>query len=111
MAPWVTYLIADGMGLSGIVAILINGVFLQIYAAPNISRASRKVLKIAYESIAYSAEILVFIFLGIGIFAFNHPTDKVGFGAVLLGLINFGVARLLNVFTVTTIVNRTRTDT
>ena len=27
VSPWVTYLIADGLGLSGIVAILTNGVF------------------------------------------------------------------------------------
>jgi NhaP-type Na+/H+ or K+/H+ antiporter len=33
MCPWVSYLIADGFGLSGIVAILTNGIFLNIYAA------------------------------------------------------------------------------
>jgi sodium/hydrogen exchanger 8 len=33
MCPWVSYLIADGLGLSGIVAILTNGIFLNIYAA------------------------------------------------------------------------------
>ena len=70
VSPWVTYLIADGLGLSGIVAILTNGLFLALYAAPNVSRGSRKVLKIAYETLAYIFETLVFIFLGIGIFAF-----------------------------------------
>lgn len=75
VSPWVTYLIADGLGLSGIVAILTNGLFLNLYAAPNISRGSRKVLKIAYETIAYCFETLVFIFLGIGVFAFEHPTS------------------------------------
>ena len=73
MCPWVSYLVADGFQLSGIVAILTNGLFLNLYASPNISRGSRKVLKIAYETIAYSAETLVFIFLGIGLFAFDHP--------------------------------------
>lgn len=73
MCPWVSYLVADGLQLSGIVAILTNGLFLNLYASPNISRGSRKVLKIAYETIAYSAETLVFIFLGIGLFAFDHP--------------------------------------
>jgi NhaP-type Na+/H+ or K+/H+ antiporter len=68
-------------------------------------------MKIAYETIAYAAETLVFIFLGIGIFAFEHPTDKVGFGAILIGVIIFGLSRLLNIFLVTCIVNRTRNDT
>ena len=109
MSPWVTYLIADGLGLSGIVAILTNGVFLNIYAAPNVTRGSRKVLKIAYESIAYSAETLVFIFLGIGVFAFDHPSDKVGFGALLISFLNFGLARIVNVSICSYFVNRTRT--
>lgn len=85
MSPWITYLITDGLGLSGIVAILTNGIFLNIYAIPNISRGSRKVLKIAYETIAYSAETLVFIFLGIGVFTFDHPTNKVGFMGMKFG--------------------------
>lgn len=110
MCPWVTYLVADGFGLSGIVAILINGIFLNIYAAPNITRGSRKVMKIAYETIAYSAETLVFIFLGIGIFAFEHPTDKVGFGSILVGVLIFGLSRLLNILLVTFLVNRFRSE-
>ena len=73
MAPWVSYLVADGLQLSGIVAILVNGLFLNLYATPNISRGSRKALQIAYETLAYSAETLVFVFLGIGVFAFDHP--------------------------------------
>lgn len=109
MCPWVSYLVADGLGLSGIVAILTNGVFLNIYATPNISRGSRKVLKIAYETVAYSAETLVFIFLGIGVFAFEHPTDKVGGLAIFLSVLNFFLARLFNIGIVTYLVNKTRT--
>lgn len=111
MSPWVTYLITDGLGLSGIVAILTNGIFLNIYAIPNISRGSRKVLKIAYETIAYSAETLVFIFLGIGVFAFEHPTKKVGAGAIILTILNLNFARFCNISTVTWLVNRTRSST
>lgn len=72
MCPWVCYLIADGLELSGIVAILTNGVFLGYYATPNINKASKKVIKIAVDTIAYSTETMVFLFLGIGVFAFDH---------------------------------------
>jgi NhaP-type Na+/H+ or K+/H+ antiporter len=75
LGPWISYLVADGLELSGIVAILTNGLFLNMYAAPNISKSSRKVLMICYETIAHSAETLVFIFLGIGVFAFDHPVE------------------------------------
>lgn len=111
MSPWVTYLIADGLGLSGIVAILTNGIFLNMYAIPNISRGSRKVLKIAYETIAYSAETLVFVFLGIGVCAFDHPTHKVGGGAIVLTILILNFARFCNIAVVSWLVNRTRTTT
>ena len=40
LCPWISYLVADGMELSGIVAILTNGLFLNLYAAPNLSENS-----------------------------------------------------------------------
>lgn len=73
LVPWVSYLFSEGLELSGIVSILTNGVFLSYYAEANVSQASKRVLKVGYETFAYAAETLVFIFLGIGLFAFNHP--------------------------------------
>lgn len=110
LCPWVSYLVADGLELSGIVAILVNGLFLNLYATPNISRGSQKVLKIAYETIAYSAETMVFVFLGIGVFAFDHPMEQLGIGAVVLAIINLNIARFLNVSIVSWLVNRARSD-
>ena len=110
LGPWVSYLVADGVELSGIVAILTNGLFLNMYASPNISISSRKVLMICYETIAYSAETLVFIFLGIGVFAFDHPVDQLGFGSVILCIINFNIARFLNISIVTFFVNKSRSE-
>jgi len=75
LVPWVSYLFAEGLELSGIVSILTNGVFLSYYAEANVSPASKRVLKVGYETFSYAAEILVFIFLGIGLFAFNHPFE------------------------------------
>ena len=53
MCPWLSYLVAEGIGFSGIVAILTNGLILNIYATPNITRGCKKVLKITYETIEY----------------------------------------------------------
>ena len=110
LCPWVSYLIAEGLKLSGIVSILTNGIFLSYYATPNVSPAAKKVLKMGYETIAVSAETLVFVFLGIGLFAFNHPYEQMGIGLVLATVVNLNIARLLNVVIVTAIVNTTRTE-
>jgi len=68
LCPLVSYFIAGGLNLSGIVSILTNGVFLSYYAKPNISPAAKKIIKMLYEVVAHSAETIVFLFLGIGLF-------------------------------------------
>lgn len=111
LCPWVSYLIAEGLKLSGIVAILTNGIFLSYYSTPNISPAAKKVLMLCYETVAVSAEQLVFLFLGIGLFAFNHPYGQMGWGLAITTVININFARFLNVWIVTSLVNCSRTET
>ena len=109
MCPWVCYLIAEGLELSGIVAILTNGIFLNYYGTPNISRASKKVMKIAVDTVAYITEQMVFLFLGMGMFAIDHSYQEMGVGTAVLALINLNIARALNIGIVTALVNRSRT--
>ena len=111
MCPWVCYLIAEGLSMSGIVAICTNGVFLNYYAQQNITRDSRRVLKLTYETIAVTAEQIVFLFLGIGLFAFNHPYEKMGFGLVFTTILNVNLARFLNIMITTSLVNWSRSET
>jgi NhaP-type Na+/H+ or K+/H+ antiporter len=87
---------------------MVNGIFLSYYAQPNISVSARRVLKTGYESFAHSAETLVFIFLGLGLFAFNHPYEKMGFGMVPLTILNLSLARALNIGVVSYLVNKSR---
>jgi NhaP-type Na+/H+ or K+/H+ antiporter len=108
MCPYVSYLIAEGLELSGIVAILTNGIFLSYYAAPNISLSGRKVLKIGYETIAFTSETLVFVFLGMGMFAFSQPYQDCSIWFILTTIVNLNIARALNIFSVTWFVNKTR---
>lgn len=61
-----------------------------------------------YETIAYSAETLVFIFLGMGLFAFNHPYDKMGIGLFIMTIIILNIARFINIFIVSLMLNKCR---
>ena len=107
--PWISYLIAEGLELSGIVSILTNGIVLKVYANPNLTAGSMKVLKLGYETFAYAFETIVFLFLGIGLTAFNHPYKQMGWGLCLTTILNLNLARLLNVIIVSALANRTRT--
>jgi solute carrier family 9 (sodium/hydrogen exchanger), member 8 len=64
-----------------------------------------------YETIAYSAETIVFLFLGIGLFAFEHPFQELGWGLFITTIINLNLSRLLNVGVCTFLINKTRTET
>jgi sodium/hydrogen exchanger 8 len=110
MCPWVCYLIAEGLELSGIVAILTNGIFLNYYGTPNISKQSKKVMKIAVDTVAYITEMMVFLFLGIGFFAIDHPYDKLTPGTIILTVVNLNIARALNIGITTFFVNKFRSD-
>lgn len=105
MAPWVSYIAAGTFKLSGIVAILTNGVFLSYYAKPNISNQSAKILCTLYEVMAYTSETVVFLFLGMGCFAIDHPMEEMGWGLFVGTLINLNIARLINIGFVSLIVN------
>ena len=63
-----------------------------------------------YEILAYASETLVFLFLGIGLLVFRHPFQTMGWGTLFSTVINLNVARFLNIFICTLIVNRFRTE-
>lgn len=107
--PLLSYFIASGLNMSGIVSILTNGVFLNYYAKPNITLGARKIVKMLYEVIAQGAEMIVFLFLGIGIFAIPKPFETMGFGTLFCTIINLNIARFLNIAIVTWLVNFQRT--
>ena len=65
-------------------------------------------MKIAVDTVAYITEPMVFLFLGIGFFAIDHPYDSMGAGTVLLALVNLNIARFLNISIVTYFVNKYR---
>jgi len=52
----------------------------------------------------------VFLFLGIGIMVFKTPFKTLGWGTLITTVINLNVARFLNIFICTLIVNSYRTE-
>ena len=63
-----------------------------------------------YETIAYAFETTVFLFLGIGLFAIQHPFEKMGWGLFITTILNLNFTRFLNVGLCTFITNKFRTE-
>lgn len=67
-------------------------------------------MKFLYETVAYVSESLVFVFLGMGLFAFDHPYGEISWTFIVGTFLNINIARFLNVFVVSSLVNCTRKE-
>ena len=63
-----------------------------------------------YEVLAYTTETLVFLFLGIGLVVFDHPFSECGWGTIFTTILNLNIARFLNIWICSFIVNRYRSE-
>jgi len=101
-----SYLLADAMGLSGIVSILFCGIAMAQYTIPNLSIESKELTTRLWGVWAMMTETFVFLYLGLAVFSFGHE-HNIGF--MLVGLFSIFPARAANVFPISAVVNRTRT--
>jgi sodium/hydrogen exchanger 8 len=103
--PWVCYLVAEALQLSGIVSILFCGMFMARYTVPNLSEMSRAVVGRAYSVCAHAAEVLVFIFLGLGLFSFDLSFSSLGIGLFCSALLATLLARACNILCCSALLN------
>eukprot|EP00884_Botryococcus_braunii_P001728 jgi/Botrbrau1/11556/Bobra.60_1s0010.1 len=65
LSAYMSYLIGDYMGLSGIVALFCCAVAISHYTMKNISRQFRTVVKSVFETLSYLAEGSIFVYVGL----------------------------------------------
>ena len=108
LIPWVSYLIAEALQLSGIVSIIFCGISMARYALPNLSANGRKSLLRIYNSLAHTFEDLIFLFIGIGLIGFQLAWREMGAGLFLVTFIAIQVARFANITLSCVIANKFR---
>uniref|UniRef100_A0A7S3DDV6 Sodium/hydrogen exchanger 8 n=2 Tax=Palpitomonas bilix TaxID=652834 RepID=A0A7S3DDV6_9EUKA len=99
------YLIAEGLGLSGIMAILANGIITSHYTTAHLSRVGRLSIDNLTHSLAVASETTVFAILGVSLFSTAHHVE-VGFLVVATASILAG--RAANVFPLSYCLNSRR---
>ncbi|WZN66484.1 sodium/hydrogen exchanger [Chloropicon roscoffensis] len=104
--PYCAYMIAEGLTLSGIVAILFTGVTMAHYTLKNLGAEASAQLKSFFRVLASLAETFIFIYIGEEMFLANQTwrhisLTGVAFGAVLISRVFniFPGAWILNLFT------------
>lgn len=107
LIPWISYLIAEAVGYSGIVSIVFCGIVMARYALPNLTENGKSLLNKFYHFLAYNFENLVFLFIGIGMVGFNFEWIRTGVGLAVSTVIIVLVARFANVKIISGILNKT----
>nr|CAG4634702.1 EOG090X03SL [Alona affinis] len=103
---YLPYALAEGLHLSGIMAILFAGIVMSHYTHYNLSPITQITMKQTMRTIAFIAETAVFAYLGMGIFSFPHRFEV---SLVLWSIFLCLIGRMVNIFPLSVLVNRFRT--
>lgn len=99
------YFLAEGLHLSGIMAILSSGIVMSHYAHYNLSFMTQVTVQQVFRTFAFLAESCVFAYLGLAIFSFSHSFQPAFIiWSILLCLFGRG----LNIGTISLLANRFR---
>ncbi|XWS18051.1 hypothetical protein CRYUN_Cryun32bG0009300 [Craigia yunnanensis] len=104
--PYFSYMLAEGLGLSGIVSILFTGIVIKQYTYSNLSENSQRFVSSFFHLISSLAETFIFIYMGFDIAMEKHSWSHVGF--IFFSILFIGVARAVNVFSCAYLVNLVR---
>ncbi|KAL6854576.1 hypothetical protein ACP4OV_019138 [Aristida adscensionis] len=77
--PYFSYMLAEGLGLSGIVSILFTGMVMKHYTYSNLSDNSQRFVSAFFHLLSSLAETFVFIYMGFDIAMEEHSWSHVGF--------------------------------
>ena len=94
--PFVAYMIAEGLALSGIVAILFTGVVMAHYTSKNLPPDARNSLKSFFRVLASLAETFIFIYIGAEVFLANQTWHHISLTGI--SFVAVLVARVFNIF-------------
>ncbi|KAJ8465820.1 hypothetical protein OPV22_028372 [Ensete ventricosum] len=104
--PYFSYMLAEGLGLSGIVSILFTGIVMKHYTFSNLSEKSQHFAAAFFHLISSLAETFVFIYMGFDIAMEQHSWSHLGF--IFFSIIFIGVARAAHVYVCANLVNMAR---
>ncbi|MCL4127860.1 UNVERIFIED_CONTAM: hypothetical protein GTU68_052771 [Idotea baltica] len=99
------YTLAEGLHLSGIMAILFNGVVMSHYTHFNLSPIMQITMQHLMRTMALIAECTVFIYLGLAIFSFRHQFHP---ALVIWSIVLCLLGRAVNIFPLSWVVNKFR---
>jgi len=99
---WFCYVVAELLGISGVIALLVCAIIMGHYAWYNLSSTAREVTSDTFRFLGDGAEALIFAYLGITAFSYN--ADKISFYFILAMVGVVLTARFIGTFVLTLLV-------
>lgn len=99
------YVLAEGIRLSGIMAILFCGIVMSHYTHFNLSTVTQITMQQTMRTFSFICETCVFAYLGLAIFSFNHRCE---IALVIWSLVLCLIGRACNIFPLAWMVNKFR---
>uniref|UniRef100_A0A8C2CQX6 Sodium/hydrogen exchanger 8 n=1 Tax=Cyprinus carpio TaxID=7962 RepID=A0A8C2CQX6_CYPCA len=99
---YLPYGLAEGIKLSGIMAILFSGIVMSHYTHHNLSPVTQILMQQTLRAVAFMCETCVFAFLGLSIFSFPH---KFELSFVIWCIVLVLVGRAVNIFPLSFLLN------
>ncbi|XP_005178440.1 sodium/hydrogen exchanger 8 [Musca domestica] len=105
MFTYAPYVLAEGIHLSGIMAILFCGIVMSHYTHFNLSTITQITMQQTMRTLAFIAETCVFAYLGLAIFSFKHQVEL---SFVIWAIVLCLIGRACNIFPLAYLVNKFR---
>ncbi|XP_022911605.2 sodium/hydrogen exchanger 8 isoform X1 [Onthophagus taurus] len=99
------YVLAEGIHLSGIMAILFCGIVMSHYTHFNLSTVTQITMQQTLRTLSFIAETCVFAYLGLALFSFKHRVEP---ALIVWSVILCLIGRACNIFPLAILVNRFR---
>jgi sodium/hydrogen exchanger 3 len=100
--PFISYMLAEWLELSGIVSILLCGMTMNYYTRHNLHENTKDFNKRLFKVLAATCETFVFIYIGLGVCSFQHTYRLPLFGVSLAAI---SIARAANIYGLSFIIN------
>ncbi|GLC38121.1 hypothetical protein PLESTF_000318100 [Pleodorina starrii] len=101
-----SYLVADVAHCSGIVAVVVNGMVMNMYVRPNLSTEAAHKIETLFKTLGGLFELFVFCYIGTTMFLQDEKYNI--FNYTVLSLLALAVSRAANILPLTALVNLLR---
>uniref|UniRef100_A0A915CS91 Sodium/hydrogen exchanger n=1 Tax=Ditylenchus dipsaci TaxID=166011 RepID=A0A915CS91_9BILA len=105
--PYLAYLLSEMAHYSGILSIVVCGLFMKPYVTNNLSDESRITVKYFLKTIASHSEAMIFIFLGLSTFSKNHSWDFAFTGITVAACL---ISRFIGTYVLSYLCNKHRME-